>query len=153
MLPGGPLTISSGGRSAALAAPRQQFVPHHAPRFRALHLDVRAHGSAVTARVWGPAQFARRGAVGARGAPSDPALAKLAGRFVNDSPWWGVLEIVERGGRLWLGTETPLVALGNELWRIGDDRRSPERGRFADPIDGRPQTFYFSGEKFVRHDI
>ena len=64
-----------------------------------------------------------------------------------------MIEIVERGGRLWLGTEMPLVAMGGDLWRIGADKRSPERGRFADPIGGRPQSFYFSGEKFVRHDI
>ena len=32
-------------------------------------------------------------------------------------------------------------------------RKSPERASFADFIDGRPQTFIFSGEWFVRRDI
>ena len=38
-------------------------------------------------------------------------------------------------------------------WRVGDDDWSPERASFADFIDGRPQAFIFSGEKFLRHDI
>ena len=84
---------------------------------------------------------------------SDPLLAKLAGRYVDDSPWWGAAIVVERGGKLWIGTETPLTAIGDNLWRVGEESWSPERASFANPIDGRPQTFYFSGEKFVRHDI
>ena len=31
---------------------------------------------------------------------------KLAGRYVNDSPWVGTAKLVERGGKLWIGTET-----------------------------------------------
>ena len=152
VLAGGPLTISSEGRSAALQPLGNNLFRTTHPAFARYTLMFERTGPRVIAASWGPAQFVRRGASGTRGAASDPALARLAGRFVNDSPWWGVIEIVERGGRLWLGTETPMVVIGNE-WRIGDDKRSPERGRFADPIDGRPQSFYFSGEKFVRHDI
>jgi hypothetical protein len=84
---------------------------------------------------------------------SDPALSRLAGRYINDSPWIGSATVVERGGRLWLGTETPLVPISDNLWRIGQESWSPERGSFADFIDGRPQTFIFSGEKFLRHDV
>ena len=153
VLPGGPLTISSGGRSAALQPLGNNLFRTTHPDFARYTLMFERTGPRVSAASWGAAQFAKRGATAARGAPSDPALAKLAGRFVNDSPWWGVIEIVERGGKLWIGTETPMVAMGNDQWRIGDDKRSPERGRFADAIDGRPQSFYFSGEKFVRHDI
>lgn len=153
VLAGGPLTISSGGRSAALQPLGNNLFRTTHPEFSRYTLMFERAGARVTSVSWGPSQFAKRGAAGARGAPSNPSLAKLAGRFVNDSPWWGVLEIVERGGRLWIGTETPMVAMGDDQWRIGDDRRSPERGRFADPIDGRPQSFYFSGEKFVRHDL
>ena len=61
--------------------------------------------------------------------------------------------LVELGGKLWLGTETPLVAIGDNLWRVGEDSWNPERASFADFIAGRPQTFIFSGEKFQRHDV
>ena len=46
-----------------------------------------------------------------------------------------------------------MTRLGDNLWRVGDERWSPERASFANFIDGRPQTFIFSGEKFLRHDI
>jgi hypothetical protein len=75
------------------------------------------------------------------------------GRYFNDSPWWGAVPVVERGGKLWLGTETPLVAIGDNLWRVGEDSWNPERASFTDFIAGRPQTFIFSGEKFLRHDV
>ncbi len=39
------------------------------------------------------------------------------------------------------------------LPRVGGQSWSPERASFENPIDGRPQTFIFSGEKFIRHDI
>ena len=80
-------------------------------------------------------------------------LARLAGRYVNDSPWQGTARVVERGGKLWLGTEVPLTSIGDNLWRIGEERWSPERGSFSNMIDGRPQVFVFSGEKFLRHDV
>jgi hypothetical protein len=86
-------------------------------------------------------------------AASDPALARLAGRYVNDSPWLGTARVVERGGKLWLGTEIPMTPIGDNLWRIGDESWSPERGSFADVIDGRPQVFVFSAEKFLRHSL
>ena len=81
------------------------------------------------------------------------ALAKLAGRYVDDNPWYGAAPVVERGGKLWLGTETPMTRIGDNLWRVGKESWSPERASFANFIDGRPQTFIFSGEKFIRHDV
>ena len=96
--------------------------------------------------------FARQGSA-ARNEPSNPALARLAGRYVNDSPWVGMAIVVERAGKLWIGTETPMSRVGDNLWRVGEESWSPERASFANFIDGRPQTFIFSGEKFLRHDI
>jgi hypothetical protein len=61
--------------------------------------------------------------------------------------------VVERAGRLWVGTETPMTKIGDNLWRVGEESWSPERASFANFIDGRPQTLIFSGERFLRHDI
>jgi hypothetical protein len=84
---------------------------------------------------------------------SDPALARLAGRYVNDSPWWGTMTIVERGGRLWVGTDEPMTRIGDNLWRVGAESWSPERASFENFIDGRPLVMILAGEKFLRHDI
>ena len=108
---------------------------------------------AITGASWGPLSFVRGRAQRRAIAPSNPALARLAGRYVNDSPWVGTAIVVERGGRLWIGTETPMARIGDNLWRVGEESWSPERASFANFIDGRPQTFIFSGEKFLRHDI
>jgi hypothetical protein len=42
--------------------------------------------------------------------------------------------------------------IGANLWRIGEQSWSPERGSFADFLDGRPQTFFYSGVKHSRRD-
>ena len=61
-------------------------------------------GNAVRALSWGPATYVRAESSAAVPA-SNPQIAKLAGRYVNDSPWNGMAHLVERGGQLWLGTE------------------------------------------------
>src|SRR4029079_2646040 len=122
------------------------------PLFRSFSLLFERKGAAVARAHWGGASFSRAGS-GATLPTSDPALAKLAGRYVNDSPWWGITMVVERGGKLWFGTDTPLTRISDQLWRVGAESWSPERAAFADFIDGRPQTLLFSGEKFLRHDI
>jgi hypothetical protein len=122
------------------------------PQFGQFTLKFERTANAVSGASWGAASYARSGSA-TRLPATDPAVAKLAGRYVNDSPWVGTANIVERGGKLWLGTETPMTKTGDNSWRIGEDSWTPERGTFANFIDGRPQTFIFSGEKFLRHDI
>jgi len=150
--PGSPLTIVADGRSAALQPWGGELFRTTHPSFRAFSLLFERKGGGVSAAMWGPATYLRAGS-GAQAPISDPQLARLAGRYVNDSPWLGMAQVVERGGKLWLGTETPMERLGDNLWRIGDESWSPERGSFAGFIDGRPQVFIFSAEKFLRHDV
>ena len=80
-------------------------------------------------------------------------LARLAGHYYNDSPWWPPVVVVERGGKLWLGTETPLTQIGKNLWRVGEDDWTPERASFANVMNGKPQTFIYSGVEFARQDV
>jgi CubicO group peptidase (beta-lactamase class C family) len=149
---GDPLTIVANGQEAALQ-------PWGDNSFRTLHRDFRSFtllaertGQAVTIANWGPSTFVREGA-GISLPRTDRELEPFAGRYTNDSPWWGTLTVVQRAGKLWLGTETPMTRIAPNLWRVGDDSWSPERAAFADYIDGRPHTLIFSGEKFARHDI
>ena len=150
--PGG-LSIVAGGSDARLDAWGNDIFRTLHPRFRQFSLLFERGGDKkIVGAGWGSESFVRSGS-GWTPPPSDPALAKLAGRYVDDSPWWGAAIVIERGGKLWIGTETALTPIGDNLWRVGEESWSPERASFANPIDGRPQTFYFSGEKFVRHDI
>ncbi len=149
---GKPLTIIANGESAELQ-------PWGGDSFRTLHpvyrrftLMFERTGGKVDRAAWGPNSFVRDGSAAVT-ARSNPDLARLAGRFTNDSPWWGTMIIVERGGKLWIGTDTELHPIGDNLWRVGDEAWSPERVSFADVVAGRPQTMLLSGERFERHDI
>ena len=150
--PGSPLALVANGQSAALIQWDDNVFRTTHPDFRDFSVMFERKGNAVRALSWGPATYVRAESSAAVPA-SNPQIAKLAGRYVNDSPWNGMAHLVERGGQLWLGTETPMTPIGNNSWRIGDESWSPERGSFANFIDGRPQTFVFSGVNFDRHDV
>lgn len=149
---GNPLTIIANGQSAELQPWGGDIFRTTHPSFRQFSLVLQRSKGAISGAAWGPRSYLKAGAVGQL-APSNPALAKLAGRYIDDNPWFGAAIVVERGGKLWIGTETPMTQVGDNLWRVGPESWSPERGSFANFIDGRPQTFVFSGEKFTRHDI
>jgi CubicO group peptidase (beta-lactamase class C family) len=150
--PGNPLTLVANGQSAPLQPWGDDLFRTTHPAFRQFSLLFERSKGAITGASWGPLSFVRQGG-GGQIARSDPALARLAGRYINDSPWIGAAIVVERGGKLWIGTETPMTRLGDNLWRVEQETWSPERASFADFIDGRPQTFIFSAEKYQRHEI
>jgi D-alanyl-D-alanine carboxypeptidase len=150
--PGSPLTLVANGRSAPLQFWGGDIFRTTHSSFRSFSLKFERLAGVIVGASSGPASFVREGSGGAL-PQSDPALARLAGRYINDSPWIGTAMVVERGGSLWIGTETPMTKIGDNLWRVGEDSWSPERASFANVIDGRPQTFIFSGEKFLRHEI
>ena len=149
---GDPLLLVANGQSAQLQHWEGDLFRTTHPTFRAFTLKFERVGGRISGVSWGPIFLPKEGAAPVQ-SKSDPALARLAGRYVNDSPWWGVAVVVERGGKLWLGTESALVPIGQNLWRVGEQAWSPERASFANFIDGRPQTFIYSGEKFRRQDI
>lgn len=150
--PGDPLTIVANGQAAPLQPwSGESFRTGH-PAFRGFSLLFERKGSAVAGAYWGPSTYVRDGS-SLQVPASDPQLAMLAGRFASGDPWFGSAHVVERGGRLWLGTSTPMQQIGANLWRIGEQSWSPERGSFADFVDEGPQTFIYSGEKFARRDI
>lgn len=148
---GGSLEIFANGHSAPLEPWGAEMFRTTHPRFRAFTLLFERRGPAVVAASWGSDTFTRSGQTIIL-PPSDPSLAPLVGSYANDSPWWGTLRVAERGGRLWLGTETPLARLGDNLWRVGAEDWSPERVQFADVAGGRPRTLIYSGVPFVRRD-
>ena len=119
--------------------------------FRNFAILFERSGSKVAAASWGPDTYVREGA-SFPVAPSDPQLAMLAGRYVNDSPWNGTIVLVERGGKLWFGTDTPLTRTGENQWRVGDEDWSPERASFKNVSNGRPQTLVLSATEYQRQD-
>jgi len=149
---GNPLMIVVDGETADLQPWGGDIFRTTHPAFHQFSLMFERTKGAITGANWGPSSYIREGS-GGHLPLSNLALRPFAGRYVNDNPWFGTNIVVERGGRLWIGTETPMTKIGDNLWRIGEESWSPERGSFANIVNGRPQTFVFSGEKFRRHDI
>ena len=149
---GAPLTIVAGGEAAPLELTSEGVFRTTHSLFRSYSIMFERKGSSVTIASWGPNSYPRVGA-GIALPPSNAALRRLAGRYIDDNPWYGPAQVVERGGKLWLGTETPLTSIGDNLWRVGKESWTPERASFANFIDGRPHAFIFSGERFLRHDV
>jgi CubicO group peptidase (beta-lactamase class C family) len=149
---GSPLTIFANGESASLEPVADEVFRTLHPAFRQYSVMFERTAGAVTGAGWGRQSFLRKGSTG-RIPASDPTVTRLAGRYVSDNPWFGAAPVVERGGKLWIGTETKMTSIGPNLWRVGKEDWSPERASFANFIDGQPQTLIFSGVKFTRHDI
>ena len=149
---GAPLTIIANGESAPLELVADEVFRTTHPSFRQYSLMFERKGGGIQFANWGPNSYLRDGAAGERRA-SNSELARLAGRYINDNPWFGASLVVERGGKLWIGTENPMSTIGENRWRVGKEIWSPERASFADFIDGRPQTLIYSGVKYARHDI
>jgi D-alanyl-D-alanine carboxypeptidase len=145
------LSLVSGGTSAPLFPVGGDLFRTSHPAFRRFSLLFERRGGTIAAVSWGPLSFLRAGVPGAP-PPSNLQLALLAGTYVNPRPWFGTQQVVERGGRLWLGTENPLAKIGDNLWRLGDEAWSPDRVSCADFANDRPATCIWSGEKFARRD-
>lgn len=149
---GAPLSIVANGASASLEPINDEIFRTTHPRFRSYSLMFERIGGKVAIASWGQESYERLGA-GAQLPPSNAELRKFAGRYINDNPWYAPAPVVERGGRLWIGTETQMTRIGDNLWRVGKESWSPEHASFGDFVDGRPQTLIYSGVKFARHDI
>jgi D-alanyl-D-alanine carboxypeptidase len=149
---GDPLSIIADGTSASLEPISDEIFRTTHSRFRNYRMMFERTGGRVAIANWGPEAYEHLG-VGAELPASNAELRKFAGRYINDNPWYDPAPVVERGGRLWIGTEMQMTRIGDNLWRVGKESWSPERASFANFIDGRPQTLIYSGVKFVRHDI
>ena len=149
---GSPLTIVGGGQAAPLVLAADEIFRTNHPLFKTYSLMFERAAGVVSIASWGPHCYVREG-TGASLPASNRELARLAGRYISDDPWFGPAPVVERGGKLWIGTETPMNKIGDNLWRVGKESWSPERGSFANFIDGQPQTFIFSAVSFSRHDV
>ena len=89
--PGRPLTIVANGQSAPLQPWGDDLFRTTHPAFRQFSLLFERSKGAVTGASWGPLSFVRQGSAAVI-APSNPSLAPLAGRYVNDSPWIGTAD-------------------------------------------------------------
>lgn len=137
------------GRDSAMQPVAPDAFACAAPRFEIPGLIFEREEKAVV-RAWAhDVEFVRDPARGYAPAPS-PELRALAGTYVSDDRWNGIINVVARQGRLWLHNYQPLTPLPDGSWRLGADEWSPERVRFEGFVDGRPMQLSLSGSPYAR---
>lgn len=130
-------------------APDTFFVSH--PDFALFALTFgRDEKGAVMDAVSGEDWYAGERYAGPRTFETPAEWRAFAGHYRNDSPWEGSARIVLRNGRLWIGGDTPLVPLGGDLFRIGDEDHGPDRVRFGSVVNGRALVATFNGVDYRR---
>jgi D-alanyl-D-alanine carboxypeptidase len=103
----------------------------------------------ITALSCGPEWFAREGY---RESPleASPVLARYVGKYYSENPWYGVIRMVQRQRQLWMGGTEPLTAIGNHLFRVGEQPSSPSVVEFSEWVDDVPNFLWLDGAQFRR---
>ena len=104
----------------------------------------------VTALSYGPDWFARAGYDAQVRLGPSPKLAPYEGMYYSENPWNGVIRVVQRQHRLWMGGTEPLTAIGNHLFRVGEKPSSPAVVEFSEWVGEVPRFLWFDGVQFRR---
>jgi CubicO group peptidase (beta-lactamase class C family) len=106
----------------------------------------------ITALSYGADWYARAGYQGETALEPSAALAKYAGEYYSENPWYGTIRVVQRQRQLWMGGTDPLMPIGNHLFRIGTEATSPGVAEFSEPIAEKPSLLWIDGIQFRRVD-
>jgi CubicO group peptidase (beta-lactamase class C family) len=104
----------------------------------------------ITALSCGADWFARAGYLGQVPLQPSPVLAKYVGKYYSENPWNGVIRVVQRQHQLWIGGTEPLTAVGNHLFRVGEQPSSPDVAEFSEWVGEVPNLLWFDGAQFRR---
>ena len=129
------------------AGPNRFFVKH--PDFELFLLEFGRDHNAVVEAFHGPRWFTNDRYAGPRTFEYPKEWDAFAGHYRSDSPWFGSTRIFVRKGML-TAEGTPLVPLGDGVFRAGAEEWSPERISFGPVVNGRATRMKFSGVEFYR---
>lgn len=132
---------------------KDSFVADH-PELRLFRLVFERRGGEVVGMAHGPEWFVREGSPLAEPPESPASWQAYVGHYRSHNPWLSNFRVILRRGSLLLvypsGEEQPLVPLGEHLFRMGKDARSPERLQFRSFLNGRPFEAVLSGMSYYR---
>lgn len=123
------------------------FVKH--PDFELFLLEFGRDHNAVVEAFHGARWFSNDRYAGPKTFEYPKEWDAFAGHYRNDSPWFGSTRIFVRKGTL-TAEGTPLVPLGDGVFRAGAEEWSPERISFGPVVNGRATRMKFSGVEFYR---
>jgi CubicO group peptidase (beta-lactamase class C family) len=146
---GGKLWLAVGSQRVALesAGPNRFFVKH--PDFELFLLEFGRDRNAVVEAFHGARWFTNDRYAGPRTFEYPKEWDACTGHYRSDSPWFGSTRIFVRKGML-TAEGTPLVPLGDGVFRAGAEEWSPEHLSFGPVVNGRATRMKFSGVEFYR---
>jgi hypothetical protein len=107
-------------------------------------------GESVTSVGFGARLYLPEGKDLSEVKPLNPALARLAGRYVSTGVFSSQTEVIARPDGLWLDGVTKIIPHPDGSFRLADEPQSPERIRFDGDLDGRPWRMIASGVDCLR---
>lgn len=154
MVQTGRLLMDLGTATASLESYGEDrfLVPH--PAFERFPLQFRRENEQVAEAIHGEDRYVREGVQGESSIGYPAGWEVYTGHYRSHNPWLSNFRIVLRPGSLVLvfpsGEEQPLHPLEPDLFRVGDEPRSPEFLRFDVVIDGKARQAILSGGVYSR---
>jgi D-alanyl-D-alanine carboxypeptidase len=128
------------------------YVPH--PDFLHFLLRFGREEGRVVEALHGSDWYVNERYTGPAGFDFPVAWAEYSGHYRSHNPWHTNFRVISRKGELHLvepwGDEEVLVPLGDGLFRVGEDKRSPERLRFHTIPSGQALRANLSGCDYYR---
>ena len=114
--------------------------------------------SSVAALGIGPRWYSGSSYIGSRTFSALPGAGRVTGKYYSDNPWYGLVHIVERNGKLWLDGIYELHPEGQDgfVVRTAEDSIAGESIRhiqFDTFIDGLAFLLRMEGEGFRRVEV
>lgn len=137
---GGTLHLVCDGHESVLEPREGEAFFSDAPGFELFLSEFERDGGRVVKLHHGERTYSRDGQTGQVGDRTDPGEVRFDGHYRSHNPWLHNFRVVRRDDGLVFAMPSdhsvPLVHLGGNTFRIGDDPRSPERIEFGCVIDG-----------------
>lgn len=122
--------------------------------YRLFLFKFRRKGGKVAEVFHGPDWYPKDSYTGRRVFSHPRSWNSYPGHYRSHIPWGSNFRVVLRKGALVLiqdkGNEEPLVDLGEGEFRVGADKRCPERIEFRSIFKGMAMVAVFSGGRYVR---
>ena len=132
---------------------RDQFYVDH-PDFALFLLSFGREGREVVEVFHGPDWYVSDRYKGSSTFDYPPDWDAYPGHYCSHNPWMTHFRIVQRKGKLILvypsGEEQPLAPIGEGVFRVGEDNRSPERIRFSVVLNNQSLRANFSCGEYYR---
>lgn len=126
----------------------------HVPSAFALMFERTKVGDGTAAPVTGLSYGSQRFENEHHGVPAAvvaklPGADRYTGAYSNDSPWSGLVRVVERGGKLWMDGTDELHSIKDDRFAVEGDEGTLEL-TFVSYLQGRAQMVEMDGQVFRR---